>query len=84
MVYICAWQAAPLQPAAWISSMIAAAARMVSPEPPYSIRDQRGQKPGLGQRGDEFGRIGALAVERAPIFTGETRSRARARIRGWA
>ena len=36
MVYIWAWQAPPLQPLAWISSMMAAAARMVSPLPPYS------------------------------------------------
>ena len=35
------------------------------------LRDQRGQEPGVGERGDEFGRIGALAVERAPILAGE-------------
>ena len=36
IVYIWAWQAAPLQPDAWISSMMAAAARIGSPLPPYS------------------------------------------------
>ena len=36
MVYICAWQAAPLQPSAWIVSRIAAAAEMPRPDPPYS------------------------------------------------
>ncbi len=36
MMYICAWQAAPLQPARWISSRIAAAAAIGRPEPPYS------------------------------------------------
>ena len=45
MVYICAWQAAPLQPAAWISSMIAAAADMVSPLPPYSSGISAARKP---------------------------------------
>ena len=35
------------------------------------LRDQRGQEPGVGERADELGRVGALAVERAPIFTGE-------------
>jgi hypothetical protein len=35
------------------------------------FRDQRGQEPGIGERADKFGRIGALAVERAPIFTRE-------------
>ena len=34
IVYICAWQAAPLQPAQWISSSTAAAAEMGSPLPP--------------------------------------------------
>ena len=45
MVYICAWQAAPLQPAAWISSMMAAAAVMVSPLPPYSSGISAARKP---------------------------------------
>ncbi len=34
MMYICAWQAAPLPPEACTSSMMAAAAPMVSPLPP--------------------------------------------------
>ena len=34
MMYIWAWQAAPLQPESWISSMMAAAAAMGSPLPP--------------------------------------------------
>ena len=36
IVYICAWQAAPLQPAQWISPSTAAAAEMGSPLPPNS------------------------------------------------
>ena len=36
MMYIWAWQAAPLQPWRWISSRIAAAAERPSPAPPYS------------------------------------------------
>ena len=36
MMYIWAWQAAPLQPARWTSSSTAAAAEMPRPEPPYS------------------------------------------------
>jgi hypothetical protein len=35
------------------------------------FRDQRGQETRVGERRDEFGRIGALAVEAAPIVTGE-------------
>jgi len=34
MVYIWAWQAAPLQPERWISSRIAEAAPRPSPDPP--------------------------------------------------
>ncbi len=33
--------------------------------------DQRGEIAGLGERGDELGRIGALAIERAPVFAGK-------------
>ena len=36
MMYICAWQAPAVQPEAWISSRIAAAARNGRPAPPYS------------------------------------------------
>ena len=71
MMYICAWQAAPLPPAACTSSRIAAAALIVEPAAAVFFRNERGEIAGLGQRGDEFGRIGALAVERAPIFAGE-------------
>ncbi len=35
------------------------------------FRDQRGEKTSLRERRDEFGRIGTLAVERAPVFAGE-------------
>jgi hypothetical protein len=45
MVYIWAWQAAPLQPDAWISSMIAAAAVMLNPLPPYSSGISAARKP---------------------------------------
>ena len=36
MMYICAWQAAALQPSAWMVSRIAAAADSGRPAPPYS------------------------------------------------
>jgi hypothetical protein len=45
MVYICAWQAAPLQPARWISSRIAAAPERGSPAPPYSSGISTERKP---------------------------------------
>jgi hypothetical protein len=70
IVYICAWQAAPLQPEAWFSSMIAAAVPVVSPLPPF-LRDQAGEEPYLRERIHGLGRITALAVEHAPIFAGE-------------
>ena len=35
------------------------------------LRDQRGEIAGLRERGDEFGRIGAFAIERAPVVAGE-------------
>ena len=38
------------------------------------LGDQRGEKAGLGQRVDELGRIGALAVELAPVFAGKVRA----------
>jgi hypothetical protein len=45
MVYICAWQAAPLPPDAWISSMIATAAESGSPLPPYCSGMSAARKP---------------------------------------
>jgi hypothetical protein len=36
IMYICAWQAPPLQPLAWTSSSTAAAALNPRPLPPYS------------------------------------------------
>ena len=56
---------------AWISSMIAAARRQRQPAAAVFLRDQRGEEAGLGQRRDELGRIGALAVELAPVFAGK-------------
>src|SRR5262249_46855717 len=43
------------------------------PHPAAAIvfRDQRGEKTRFSERRDEFGRIGALAVKRAPVFAGE-------------
>ena len=35
------------------------------------FRDERGEKTRLGQRGDEFARIGTLAIEPPPILAGE-------------
>src|ERR1700690_1444991 len=35
------------------------------------LRDQRGEIAGFGQRRDKIGRIGAFAVERAPVFARE-------------
>ena len=42
-------------------------------EPAAAIffRNQRGEEARVGERPDEFGRIGALTVEAAPILTGE-------------
>jgi len=45
IVYIWAWQAAPLQPEAWISSMMAAAAGIVRPLPPYCSGMSAARKP---------------------------------------
>ena len=71
MMYICAWQAEPLQPLAWISSMITAAAVRLSAGAAIFLGDQGGEEAGLGQRPDEGGRIFALAIERAPVFARE-------------
>jgi hypothetical protein len=35
------------------------------------FRDQRRKESGLGQRVDELGRVGALAIELAPVFARE-------------
>jgi hypothetical protein len=43
----------------------------VEPAAAVFLRNERGEKAGLGQRGHEFARIAALAVELAPIFAGE-------------
>ena len=61
MMYICAWPAPALQPAALISSRITAAARSGSPEPPYSSGISAAEEARLGQRGDELGRIGSAS-----------------------
>ena len=73
IVYICAWQAAPLQPERWISSRIAVAAPSPRPEPPYSSGIRTERKPSSRQRSTNACGIGALAVERAPIFAGKSR-----------
>ena len=44
MMYIWAWQAAPLPPLAWTSSRIAAAAAVPRPLPPMLLRDQHGEE----------------------------------------
>ncbi len=44
---------------------------MRQPAAAVFFRNERGEIAGLGERGDEFLRIGALAVERAPVFAGE-------------
>ena len=44
---------------------------MRQPAAAVLFRDERGEIAGLGQRRDEVGRIGALAVERAPVFAGK-------------
>ena len=74
MVYICAWQAPPLQPERWISSSTAAAAAEPQARAAVFLRDQHRQEPGLGQGGDELGRILPLAVQGAPIVAGEPRA----------
>ena len=63
--------------------MIAVAAVMVSPLPPYSSGIKRGEKARIGQGRDEFFRIGALAVEPAPIFAGEIRAQHPHRLADW-
>ena len=45
IVYIWAWQAAPLPPQAWISSRMAAASISVRPLPPYSSGIKAARKP---------------------------------------
>ena len=50
---------------------MAAAAVRVRPLPPYSSGMQRGKEARFGQCGDEFGRIGALAIELTPVLAGE-------------
>ena len=54
--------------------MMAAAAFMVRPLPPYSSGISAARKPALVKRRDEFVRIGALAIERAPVFAGKIRA----------
>ena len=50
--------------------------RRPSPDPPYSSGIRTERKPSLRQTFDKGGRIGALAVERAPVFARENRGRA--------
>src|SRR5262249_39193688 len=45
--------------------------RHAQPAAAVFFRDQRGEKASLRERRDEFSRIGALAVERAPVFAGK-------------
>ena len=47
MMYIWAWQAPALQPQAWISSSVAAAALNGNPRPPYSSGISAASKPAL-------------------------------------
>ena len=74
MLYICPWQAPELPPERLISSMITEAS--VKPEARAAIflGNQRGQPAGLGERGDEFFRIGALLVDSAKIFRRKLRA----------
>ncbi len=48
--------------------------RQRQPAAAVFLRDQRGEEARLGQRRDEFGRIAALAVERAPVLAGKFRA----------
>ena len=74
MMYICAWHAAALQPARWISSRIAAAPESGRPAPPYSSGISAREIAGLGQRLHELRRVGALLVQLAPVLAGEARA----------
>ena len=75
MMYIWAWQAEPLQPLAWISSMITAAAVMQAERRSrHLLGDQSGEESSLGQRPDEGRRIFALAMTRANIRRGNRRT----------
>ncbi len=71
MMYIWAWQAPALQPQAWISSSVAAAALNGNPRPPYSSGISAASKPALVSAAHEFGGIGFLVVELAPVAAGK-------------
>src|ERR1700732_1343532 len=51
--------------------MMALAATLLSPLPPYCSGIRTARKPDLGERRHEVRRIGALAVEAAPVFARE-------------
>ena len=71
MMYICAWQAAPLQPSDCTVSRIAAAAESGRPEPPYSSGISTERYPASVSARDELGRVAAHLVQLAPVFAGE-------------
>ena len=71
MMYIWAWQAAPLPPARWISSRIAAAADKRQAGAAILLGNQRREIAGIGERLDEFARIGGVAIELAPVLRRE-------------
>ena len=55
---------------------------MPRPGPPYSVRDQRGEPAGLGERVDEVGRVALRSVELAPVGGRVGARKARARPSG--
>ena len=71
MMYIWAWQAPALQPEAWISSRITAAARSGRPEPPYSSGISAPRKPAWVSAATNSVGIGLLGLELAPIGAGK-------------
>ena len=74
IVYICAWQAPPLQPEAWISSRMAAAAVMAEAAAAEFLGDERGEEPASVSAATNSVGIGALAVEPPPILAGKARA----------
>ena len=70
MMYICAWQAPELQPAALISSRITLAAVSDRPAPPNSSGISAASQPCSVSASHELLRV-PVRLERAPVLAGE-------------
>ena len=71
MMYICAWQAAPLQPVGVDGLEDVGGGAEAEPGAAVFLGDEHAEVAGLGERADELGGIGALGVEAAPILAGK-------------